>query len=103
MDSNVKNKIQKLEDRIDEFYETYIIYRTNKYKIIDKQNKRTKELNEKIETLEDCNWTNHNRFNCLEDKVNELENKIKAMAKGNMCQVLECRIGELEDKIKENK
>tara|TARA_R100001594_G_scaffold29860_1_gene55610 strand:- start:572 stop:748 length:177 start_codon:yes stop_codon:yes gene_type:complete len=52
MNNDTKNKIQKLENRIDEFYETYIIYRTNKYKIIDKQNKRIKELTNKINQLE---------------------------------------------------
>ena len=44
MDSDIKNKIQKLDDRIDEFYETYIVYRTNMYRILDKQN----DINEKI-------------------------------------------------------
>ena len=36
---------------------------------------------DKIDDLEECNWTNHNRFNCLEDKIDDLKKELDGIYK----------------------
>ena len=77
MDSDVKNKIQKLEDKIDDFYDTYIIYKTNKYKIIDKQNKRISKLEDRVNDIIDDKLDELHIY--LQKKIIKLEEDFKTL------------------------